>query len=87
MIQVAIHLATIQEHDNLQLADNLRGKNAFIRAGGADRTVSPFFQRQIARVLSAEGVNLTYSEKAGADHWYWDFDQPEDGGVVSKLLY
>ena len=79
---LAIHLATIHEHDNLQLVDNLKGKNAFVRAGSADRTVNAFFQRQIFRVLTAEGVNATYSEKAGADHWYWDFDSPEDGGVV-----
>jgi hypothetical protein len=83
---LSVMLATIHEHDNLQSAVNLREHDVLVRTGGQDLTVSPFFQRQIARALAAVGVNITYSEKAGADHWYWDFDAPEDGGVVFDPL-
>ena len=83
---LAIHLSTIHEHDNTQSASNLKHMDLLVRSGSADRTVNPYFQRLIARVFAAEGVNVTYSEKEGADHWYWDFAVPEDGGVVFDPL-
>eukprot|EP01041_Mallomonas_annulata_P003130 gene3130-6156_t len=83
---IAIHMAMIHEYDNAQSISNLKGLDVLVRSGSADRTVNPYFQRLIARILSAEGFNVTYSEKSGADHWYWDFDTPEDGGVVFDPL-
>ena len=66
---ISVNLATLHEHDNLQSMANLKYIDVFVRGGSQDRTVSPFFQRMIARALSVEQVNVTYSEKKGADHW------------------
>lgn len=82
----AIHWAVLHEHDNQQTAGNLKYFDVFVRAGAEDRTVNPFFQRMIARFLQANQANVVLSEKGGADHWYWDFNAPEDGGVVFDPL-
>ena len=60
---IAVHLATIHEHDNTQTAGNLKYRPLFVRASSEDRTVNPFFQRMIARVFASHQVNVTYSEK------------------------
>ena len=83
---IAVHLAALHEHDNMQTSGNLKGQHVLVRAGSEDRTVNPFFQRAIARVLEAQQANVTYSEKPGADHWYWDFETAEDGGVIFDPL-
>ena len=77
---------TIVEYDNYQSAANLVGIDSLIRVGGADRTVSPFFARRMARVLSANGVNVTYDEVRGQGHWWWDTKTPSDGGVMHDLF-
>jgi len=43
-----------------------------IRIGANDRTVHPFFTRRMYRLLAEEGINVTYSELAGKEHWWWD---------------
>ncbi len=42
------------------------------RIGADDRTVHPFFVRRMVRVLRSWGVNVTYTEIAGKEHWWWD---------------
>jgi len=43
-----------------------------IRIGAYDRTVHPFFTRRMYRLLTEEGINVTYSELLAKDHWWWD---------------
>jgi len=43
-----------------------------IRVGANDRTVHPFFARHMYRLLIEEGINVTYSELADKEHWWWD---------------
>jgi len=43
-----------------------------IRVGANDRTVHPFFARHMYRLLTEEGINVTYSELADKEHWWWD---------------
>jgi len=51
---------------------SLQGLPVLIRIGANDRTVHPFFTRQMYRLLTEEGINVTYSELVGKEHWWWD---------------
>ena len=51
---------------------SLQGLSVLIRIGANDRTVHPFFARRMYRLLTEEGVDVTYSEMAGKEHWWWD---------------
>jgi len=49
-----------------------QGLSVLIRIGANDRTVHPFFTRRMFRLLTEEGVNVTYRELANKEHWWWD---------------
>ena len=51
------------------------------RVGLQDNAVSPWFVRRMARMLTEVGVNVTLDLVAGKEHWWWDTDAPNDGGV------
>jgi len=50
----------------------MQGLSVMIRVGANDRTVHPFFARRMYRLLMEEGINVTYSELPGKEHWWWD---------------
>ena len=54
-----------------------------IRVGAADRTVHPFFARRMFRLLRQQKTNVTYSEIADKEHWWWDTHTTNDGGVMN----
>ena len=51
------------------------------RVGLQDNAVSPWFVRRMARMLTEVGVNVTLDLVAGKEHWWWDTDAENDGGV------
>ncbi|PIK53553.1 hypothetical protein BSL78_09574 [Apostichopus japonicus] len=71
------------ENDVDRLVSNLKGLPVFARIGAADRTVHPFFTRRMFRLLTEEGVNITYSELKDKEHWWWDTWNTNDGGVMN----
>ena len=54
-----------------------------IRIGAADRTVHPYYTRRMFRLLRQQRTNVTYSEIADKEHWWWDTHKTNDGGVVN----
>ena len=54
-----------------------------IRIGAADRTVHPYFTRRMFRLLQEQRTNVTYSEIADKEHWWWDTYNTNDGGVIN----
>ena len=54
-----------------------------IRIGAADRTVHPYYTRRMFRLLRQQQTNVTYSELAHKEHWWWDTYKTNDGGVVN----
>ena len=54
-----------------------------IRIGAADRTVHPYYTRRMFRLLRQQQTNVTYSELADKEHWWWDTYKTNDGGVVN----
>ena len=54
-----------------------------VRVGAADRTVHPFFARRMFRLLHQQKTNVTYSEIADKEHWWWDTHSTNDGGVMN----
>ena len=54
-----------------------------IRVGAEDKTVHPYFSRRMYRLLRQQRSNVTYSEIAGKEHWWWDTKRTNDGGVVN----
>eukprot|EP01052_Picozoa_sp_SAG31_P033081 SAG31_NODE_3694_length_3982_cov_2.807108_2_plen_506_part_00 len=81
--------AAIAEHDAALLASNLAGVPTLERVGSADKTISPWYTRRMARLLDAAGSNCTMNEirkDAGgqpAGHWWWDTKTTNDGGVIN----
>ena len=53
------------------------------RIGAADRTVHPYYTRRMFRLLQQQQTNVTYSELADKEHWWWDTYKTNDGGVVN----
>ena len=61
---------------------NLAGLPVLIRVGSDDGTVPPYWSRKMARLLqNVAGTNVSYSELPGKQHWWWDTDAENDGGV------
>ena len=54
-----------------------------IRIGADDRTVHPYYTRRMFRLLQQQRSNVTYSEVANKEHWWWDTFRTNDGGVVN----
>ena len=61
----------------------LQGVPIMIRIGAADRTVHPYYTRCMFRLLRQQQSNVTYSELADKEHWWWDTYKTNDGGVVN----
>ena len=59
------------------------GVPIMIRIGAADRTVHPYYTRRMFRLLQQQQTNVTYSELADKEHWWWDTYKTNDGGVVN----
>lgn len=79
----AILEACIAENDADKHVSNLHGIPVMIRIGAADRTVHPYFTRRMFRLLQEQRTNVTYSEIADKEHWWWDTYNTNDGGVVN----
>ncbi|XP_030854704.1 uncharacterized secreted protein ARB_06907 [Strongylocentrotus purpuratus] len=75
--------ACIAENDADRHVSNLQGLPVLTRIGANDRTVHPFFVRRMNRLLKERGINVTYSELAGKEHWWWDTWKTNDGGAVN----
>ncbi|XP_072030612.1 uncharacterized protein [Amphiura filiformis] len=79
----AIMEACIAENDADRHVSNLKGIPVLTRIGAQDRTVHPFYVRRMYRLLQEVGVNVTYTELAGKEHWWWDTWTTNDGGAVN----
>ncbi|XP_022094674.1 uncharacterized secreted protein ARB_06907-like [Acanthaster planci] len=79
----AIMEACIAENDADKHISNLKGIPVLARIGALDRTVHPYFVRRMVRLLKEAGVNVTYSELPGKEHWWWDTWKTNDGGAVN----
>ncbi|GFR83310.1 afadin-and alpha-actinin-binding protein [Elysia marginata] len=75
--------ACVAENDVDRHTSNLKGVPVLARIGANDRTVHPFYVRRMVRVLKAAGVDVTYSELPGLEHWWWDTKEENDGGCVN----
>lgn len=62
---------------------NLVTMPVLARVGADDNTVHPWYTRRMVRLLNANGGNVTYSEPAGKEHWWWDTKVSNDGGAVN----
>jgi len=75
--------ATFAEHNADFFAGNLRGIPVLARVGSEDKAVPPWEVRRIVRVLRSHGVNVSFSELKGKEHWWWDTKHGNDGGVLN----
>ncbi|KAK3251372.1 hypothetical protein CYMTET_39286 [Cymbomonas tetramitiformis] len=65
------------------LASNLIGVPTLLRVGARDTTVHPYYLRKFARLLSEEGQAVRLVEVPEKEHWWWDSQESNDGGVVN----
>ena len=77
--------ASLVEHDVDRHAVNLCSLKTFIRVGSNDRAVHPWYARRSHRVISeaCPHGDHRFQEVPGKDHWWWDTDEPNDGGCVN----
>ena len=72
-----------------QLASNLQGVDkVHIRVGSGDQTTHPWFSRRMARLLSSvhEHSGTQLEEVPEKQHWWWDTDRINDGGVMNDAV-
>eukprot|EP01062_Namystynia_karyoxenos_P058746 TRINITY_DN50229_c0_g1_i1.p1 TRINITY_DN50229_c0_g1~~TRINITY_DN50229_c0_g1_i1.p1 ORF type:complete len:1059 (+),score=218.23 TRINITY_DN50229_c0_g1_i1:80-3256(+) len=80
----AVLEASFSENDVDAHLDNIAGAPVALRVGARDATVSPWYSRRAARVLHALGYPpQLYKEVKGQEHWWWDTESENDGGVVN----
>jgi dienelactone hydrolase len=75
--------STFSEYNADLVASGTRGVPIVIRVGALDRAVPPWHSRKMARILSEHGANVVYDEVQGKEHWWWDTDYSNDGGVLN----
>eukprot|EP00301_Raphidiophrys_heterophryoidea_P006222 c12528_g1_i1.p1 GENE.c12528_g1_i1~~c12528_g1_i1.p1 ORF type:complete len:916 (-),score=213.85 c12528_g1_i1:50-2758(-) len=78
----SIFAATIEEHNIGLSLSNVVGIPHIVRTGSNDNSVPPYYSRKLARLLQEAGVEVTFRELAGKEHWWWDTVTPNDGGVL-----
>eukprot|EP01065_Artemidia_motanka_P017794 TRINITY_DN21201_c0_g1_i2.p1 TRINITY_DN21201_c0_g1~~TRINITY_DN21201_c0_g1_i2.p1 ORF type:complete len:863 (+),score=237.14 TRINITY_DN21201_c0_g1_i2:269-2590(+) len=67
---------------------NLVGVPYLSRAGERDQVISPWLSRKAVRLLSeysnetGRGQSVRYVELKGKEHWWWDTEAENDGGVM-----
>ena len=66
-----------------KMVSNLQNMNVHIRVGGIDMTTHPWYSRRMHRLLIGEDINSTYEEVHGKQHWWWDTNVSNDGGVLN----
>ncbi|KAK3593447.1 hypothetical protein CHS0354_020212 [Potamilus streckersoni] len=77
----AVMEACIVENDVDRHVSNLKGIPVLARIGAKDRTVHPYFVKRMYRLLKEIGVQVNYNELEGKEHWWWDTNERNDGGV------
>ena len=82
---------TVIENDAGRHAGNLAGLPVLVRVGEVDGNVPPYWSRRMGRLLQEaeqaadggadRGGLVAYQELKGKDHWWWDTNAENDGGV------
>ena len=76
--------SSISENDVGLTSENILDIPITIRTCSDDQSVSPWFMRRMARILSSNGVqNLEFRElNRNLGHWWWDTKKTNDGGAL-----
>lgn len=90
-------LASVADQRADSHVSNLRGIATHVRVGAKDQTTHPFYSRRMVRFLHQYGAgtatlrngsvagleSLQVEEVPNQEHWWWDTQRAEDGGVVN----
>ena len=49
-------------------------------------TTHPFYSRRMHRLLVSQSINSTYEEYLNMQHWWWDSQISNDGGVLNDKI-
>ena len=76
--------SSISENDVGLTSENILDIPITIRTCSDDQSVSPWFMRRMARILSSNGIqNLEFRElNRNLGHWWWDTKKTNDGGAL-----
>jgi hypothetical protein len=92
----------LSEYHVDSLLPTLRTQDVHIRVGTHDMTTHAWYSRRMYRLLFAEQyrlqensnrqwANISLEEVSGKQHWWWDTQQDNDGGVLNdpkmRLFY
>ena len=74
--------SSISENDVGLTSENIVDIPTTIRTCTNDGSVSPWFMRRMARILSSQEGKVELNELAGHGHWWWDTKKTNDGGAL-----
>jgi hypothetical protein len=75
----------LSEYHVDHLVSNVETSHVHIRVGSHDFTTHPWYSRRMFRLLKSRNINATMEEIMGKQHWWWDTQQENDGGVLNDL--
>jgi len=80
---VALLTKSLSEFHVDKFSENLNELDVHLRVGSGDSTTHPWFSRRMHRLFLKSGINSTLEEVNGKQHWWWDTDKDNDGGVLN----
>lgn len=83
MMKVLLEKSLSEYHVDRLIGNLQTNEMVYIRVGSHDATTHPWFSRRMYRLLKKLQINATIEETMGKQHWWWDTNQPNDGGVVN----
>ena len=81
-LKAMLEMAMSEFHSD-KMIPNVLGMDVHLRVGANDLTTHAWFSRRMRRLLLHYGVNATLEELPGKQHWWWDTNAPNDGGVMN----
>jgi len=91
-LKYILEAAVAENYADLYLP-NIAGKRALFRVGADDKTVHPWYAKRTARALAEWEAELEIvpslvevNEVEGKEHWWWDTNSENDGGVLNDKL-
>jgi hypothetical protein len=78
----SIFESSIAENDVGLTSANILDVQTTIRTCTNDGSVSPWFMRRMARILSSQKGKVELNELSKHGHWWWDTKKTNDGGAL-----
>ena len=83
-LKILLEMAMSEFHVD-KFVSNLQFLDVYVRVGSNDLTTHPYYSRRMYRLLKLHNINTTLEEVPAKQHWWWDTNKENDGGVLNDL--